>query len=89
MLSVKVNASDDGAHDDAARLRTALEILDDDPLVRLDLAEVSGGTYESGVACLGASVDFPRAPASSSRRTSPSCGSDVAEGGLDARRRRR
>ena len=46
VLSVKVNASDfDGAHDDAARLRTVLEILDDDPLVRLDLAEVSGGTY--------------------------------------------
>ena len=60
MLSVKVNASDfDGAHDDAARLRTVLEILDDDPLVRLDLAEVSGGTYEGGVACLGASADFP------------------------------
>ena len=60
ILSVKVNASDfDGAHDDAARLRTVLEILDDDPLVRLDLAEVSGGTYEAGVACLGASADFP------------------------------
>ena len=60
VLSVKVNASDfDGAHDDAARLRTVLEILDDDPLVRLDLAEVSGGTYEAGVACLGASADFP------------------------------
>jgi 2,4-dienoyl-CoA reductase-like NADH-dependent reductase (Old Yellow Enzyme family) len=62
VLSIKVNASDfDGSTNDAEKLKAVLLVLDSDPLIALDLVEVSGGTYASGMACLGDGADFPGA----------------------------
>ena len=59
VLAVKLNVSDFSGPDgvDEAACAEIVEALDADAS-RVDLVELSGGTYASGMACLGDAADF-------------------------------
>ena len=59
VLAVKLNVSDfDAGGFDADACEAVVRRVSTDGLARVDLVELSGGTYASGMACLGAPGDF-------------------------------